>query len=313
VDEVDDPVPLAYSGGSDTWRNDHGRAQSHRCLARSGEPHNHVPSIRAYCLPFAGGSASLFASWAEQVDDVVEVVPVELPGRGQRSDEVQPEEAEDDEAMLQAFADAILADLRGAQYVLVGFSLGGGLCMELALRLAARQAPLPLAVYIAGRRPPSLDPLMVKAIDMSDEELMDYAFVPEEVKQSPAFLEGKISRLRKDLELDARIERRLSSLSIGGSKLDASVGLEVYCGSTDDIAPWSEAQFWQRFAQAPIDMHLLPGGHEFLIEHRNLLLPSWQKDAIGRLLRQRSSEIALLAARSVSSLSHSRDGSLRRR
>merc|ERR1719189_2071542 len=144
--------------------------------------------------------------------------------------------------------------------------------MEIALRLAAQQAPLPLAVYIAGRRPPAPD--ASGTFDMSEEELVEYAFAPEEIKQTPAFLERTIPLLRKDLELDARIEQRLSSLSMRGCRLGSGVGLELHCGTSDSIAPWSEAEGWQQFAVEQVNLHFYPGGHEFMLEQRKLLFKS---------------------------------------
>jgi len=265
-----------------------------RFIDRDGQ----VPMVRAYCLPFASGSSMLFAPWAQQIDSVVEVVAVELPGRGCHAEERMPKSDADDEALLDILCRAILADLGGAQYVLVGCSMGGNLSMEVALRLARMKALPPLAVYIAGRKPPALDPSSVAAITMSNKDLSEYAFAPPEVASSPEFIEVVLPLLRADLELDARSEKRLGAAALAGERLAAGVGLEAYCGTSDSIAPWVDASGWERFAQVPVGVHFFPGGHEFMSDHRPLLHVNWRRDAIGRLVQRRTAEVTALAAHS---------------
>jgi surfactin synthase thioesterase subunit len=271
-------------------------APAPKSLIRFGKRSGGEPAIRAYCLPFASGSATVFAPWAEQADSAVEIVAIELPGRGGRSDERIPANEAQDESLLNGLCEAILADLRGAQYVLVGFSMGGGLAVELAMRLAEKEAPLPLALYVAGRKPPSSDPSLVGDITMSNEELAEYAFAPPEVARSQEFAEHVVPLLRADLGVDARCERRLSALSLSGRTLPAGLGLEVFCGVSDGVAPFTEAPGWQRFLSAPLGLHYFPGGHEFMQEQREGIIARWRRDAIGRLVQRRSAEVALLSA-----------------
>nr|AQS99303.1 type I polyketide synthase [Gambierdiscus excentricus] len=295
VENVEEPAPANYTAGALAVAP--APVPPQRLLVRFGEKRNNQePPLRAYCLPFASGSASLFMPWAEAGDGAVEVVALELPGRGARADEALPRSETEDEALLASFGDALLADLRGAQYVLVGCSMGGGLCVELALRLAERGAPLPLALYVAGRKPPALDPASIRAITMSDEALAEYAFAPPEVASSREFREHVVPLLRADLEIDARCERRLSEACAAGRRLPPGVGLELFCGTNDTVAPWAEAPGWQRFAEELVGVHYYPGGHEFMQEHRPLLHTAWRRDALGRLVRQRSAEVAMLAA-----------------
>eukprot|EP00930_Biecheleria_cincta_P009311 TRINITY_DN11101_c0_g2_i1.p1 TRINITY_DN11101_c0_g2~~TRINITY_DN11101_c0_g2_i1.p1 ORF type:complete len:2749 (+),score=545.09 TRINITY_DN11101_c0_g2_i1:120-8366(+) len=292
VDVTEDPAPAAYIASEASARP---TAASSRMLVRYGDDRETEPAIRAYCLPFASGSSSVFASWATD-DASVEVIAVELPGRGSRSEEVMPADDAGDEALLDDICGAILADLRGAQLVLVGFSMGGGLSMELAFRLSAAQAgPAPLAVYVAGRKPPAGDPSLVPDINMTDSELAAYAFAPPEAAESPEFREFVLPLLRRDLEVDARAERRLSKLGLAGRRLPLSIGVELFCGTADTVAPWTEAPGWQRLVEAPVGIHYMPGGHEFMQEHRAMILAQWRRDAVGRLVQRRSAEVALLS------------------
>jgi len=314
---TEDPAPSDYVATVQENADDRttqSRAPASTLVRFGTRTNSSEPAIKAYCLPFACGSATLFAPWAEQMDDFVEVVAVELPGRGARSNEKIPNSDFDDDVLLNEISSALLADLQGSQYVLVGFSMGGGICMELALRLAAAGAPAPLALYIAGRRPPAQDPSMVGEIAMTNEELAEYAFAPPEVATSAEFVEHVVPLLRADLGIDARTERRLSVANLAGQRLPEGVGLEVYCGTNDDIAPWSEAPGWQRFCHMHVGLHYFPGGHEFMKEHRPLLHSSWRQNALGRLVQQRSLELATLsmqgfAAPGASRISNSFPGS----
>src|ERR1700754_4065930 len=44
-------------------------------------------SFRLFCFPYAGGSASVFRCWTRHMDPRVDVVALQLPGRGPRFDE----------------------------------------------------------------------------------------------------------------------------------------------------------------------------------------------------------------------------------
>lgn len=289
VDATEDPAPAAYISSQAAPST-----SSSRVLVRYGEERETQPALKVYCLPFASGSSLVFAPWE---DEVIEVVAVELPGRGARAEEVMPQDDAGDGAMLEALINEILADLKGCPYVLLGFSMGGGLAMELALRLMERgSAPLPLAVYVAGRKPPAKNPADVPKIEMTNSELAAYAFAPPEAAASPEFLEHVVPMLRADLEADARCERRLSAYK---KQLPKTVGVELFCGTNDTVAPWTEAPGWQRLVEAPVGLHYLPGGHEFMQEQRPNILATWRRDAIGRLLQRRTMEAAMLATRGV--------------
>lgn len=135
---------------------------------------------------------------------------------------------------------------------------------------------------------------------MSDEELTAYAFAPPEAAQSPEFREHVLPMLRSDLMLDGRAERRLSTLALGGTRLPAPVGLELFCGASDEVAPWKDAPGWQRLAEVSVGVHYMPGGHEFMQERRPELLAAWRRDVLGRLVAKRSAEVAMLAAQGYS-------------
>src|SRR5258708_37566639 len=45
------------------------------------------PAIRLFCFPYAGGSASIYRDWHEQMPPAVEVIALLYPGRGKRLSE----------------------------------------------------------------------------------------------------------------------------------------------------------------------------------------------------------------------------------
>ncbi|MEQ1848829.1 MAG: alpha/beta fold hydrolase, partial [Nitrospira sp.] len=89
---------------------------------------NHDATVRLFCLPYAGGSSTIFYRWSEYVSPAIEVCSVQLPGREGRLTmppytSMRP--------LVQAIGNAILPFL-DKPYVLFGHSLGGLIAFELA-------------------------------------------------------------------------------------------------------------------------------------------------------------------------------------
>src|SRR3954463_501070 len=105
-----------------------------------GSPWFHVPRpvarprLRLVCLPYAGGSASIYHGWASELDDDVELVAVQLPGRGPRLREAPFTQME---ALLGALVEA-MAPLDDAPFALFGHSMGALVGFELARWLRAQ-------------------------------------------------------------------------------------------------------------------------------------------------------------------------------
>lgn len=43
-----------------------------------------MSKIKLICIPYAGGSAQVYKKWEKYIHSSVEVVPIELAGRGKR-------------------------------------------------------------------------------------------------------------------------------------------------------------------------------------------------------------------------------------
>lgn len=46
-----------------------------------------INKVNLFCLPCAGGSATFYSKWNKLIDSSIEVIPIELKGRGFRMSE----------------------------------------------------------------------------------------------------------------------------------------------------------------------------------------------------------------------------------
>ncbi|NEE49023.1 alpha/beta fold hydrolase, partial [Streptomyces sp. SID8455] len=89
------------------------------------------PRLRLICLPPAGSGAGAFHAWRPYVPEHLELVPVELPGRGSRIDEPVPDDLD---ALVEALLHGLEPELN-LPYALFGHSFGAVVAYELALRI----------------------------------------------------------------------------------------------------------------------------------------------------------------------------------
>ena len=91
--------------------------------------------LRLFCFHHAGGSAALYRELREELAPDIDVLPVQLPGREGRVDDVLPNRMDALVAELDEQLDTVLA----APYALYGHSMGALIAYELTRhRIGAR-------------------------------------------------------------------------------------------------------------------------------------------------------------------------------
>src|SRR5579859_3905311 len=79
-----------------------------------------MPRLRLFCLPYAGGGASMFRDWTTGLPADIDVCPILLPGRESRVREPAFSRVE---PLVEALAPAVLPYL-DVPYALFGHSMG---------------------------------------------------------------------------------------------------------------------------------------------------------------------------------------------
>lgn len=116
-----------------------------------------TPLLRLFCFPYAGGvSENVFAAWGRALPPAVEVLPVELPGRGRRASEAAPAASS-----IRQFAEELVSGLElhssdAPPYALFGVCLGGIVAYEVARAAAKRGVRPPVALFVAAASAPHL-------------------------------------------------------------------------------------------------------------------------------------------------------------
>ena len=235
--------------------------------------------MRLFCFPFAGGGASVYASWARALPATVELCAVELPGRERRLSEPPHRSFE---TLIPALAEG-LAPLLDLPFTFFGHSLGALVAFELATHLedAGRAGPqllhasaCPAPSHAAWTRGP------ISALDEAAliEELRRMEGTPAAVLEHRELLELALPSVRADFALcetyQPRLTRKLrgSILALGGAE-DLSVNPR-------------ELAAWGAHCEGPCRVRMLPGGHFFLQDSRDLLLRQLSQDLQGLRLHR---------------------------
>lgn len=217
------------------------------------------PRARLFCLPFAGGGASVYRGWASLFAAAdIEVCPIELPGRGMRFGEPLLTSVEAVCADLRPTIDTLL-DLPAAFF---GHSMGAFIAFELALAAGSRAAHL----FVSAAPSPDVRPRTFIA-GLSDDglqrELRRMGGTPPEVLENAELMELLLPVFRADVTLTEAYHRAV------GERV--SCPLTVFAGVTDDEAPIGETRGWRAFAESGARARDLPYGHFFLEAARTVL------------------------------------------
>ncbi|WP_184916510.1 thioesterase II family protein [Streptomyces luteogriseus] len=233
---------------------------------------------RLLCFPHAGGSASVYHALSAAVAGNIEPLIVQYPGRQERLGEPFAERAEEVAAAVLA---ALPAPVDGTPTILFGHSMGALLAFETARRLAA-EGRAPAALFVSGRRGPSLPqwPVRRKPVsEMSDAELIEkikqLSGTAGELLSSPDFLPLFLPPVRADYRIVDNYVYR------SAPRLDCPV--TVLAGDKDPGVTVEGGRAWESETRAAFSFHLLAGGHFFLDDH----LP-YLADLIASVLPERN-------------------------
>jgi medium-chain acyl-[acyl-carrier-protein] hydrolase len=216
------------------------------------------------CFPFAGGSASTYRPWRPVLArHGIHVMPVQLPGREKR---IHEHPFTGMQSLVAAAMEA-LVPLPGPKRVLFGHSMGALVAFELTRSLALGRLQGPDLLIISSCCAPRVRRLRPFTYKLPDQELAamlrEYQGTAAEVLDDPELMRVLLPAVRADLQLFE------TYVYEPGRLLDCPI---VAIGGEDD--PYVNAQeldAWRELTAGPFHRFLLPGGHFYLLEHRQLL------------------------------------------
>jgi surfactin synthase thioesterase subunit len=221
--------------------------------------------MRLFCLPYAGGGASIYRGWSQALPPEIEVRPIQLPGRENRIDEPAVQRLDD---LCPLLAD-MLGDALDRPFVLFGHSMGALIAYGLARELALRGGPPPAMLIVSARRAPHLPPARAPFHDLPEPafttRLRQLGGTPPEVFEHSELMELVRPLLRADFALN-------ESLQLPHTPPCVSCPVAAF-GAADDpeVAPEALAA-WRAIATERFTLRLFAGGHFYLGPERAALL-----------------------------------------
>lgn len=214
--------------------------------------------MKLICLPYAGADIYTYRNMQRNMAETIEVVRVELPGRGARSNE--PLLTDLHEIVTDLF-DHVRPAL-SQPYAFFGHSMGAMLAYLLTRRIIAAGMPAPRHLFCSGFKGPSL-----RVNETQRHLLPRRAFydmlrrmggIQDELLDDQDAMEYFEPILRADFQaLDVHVYRAGDPFAIGTT---------ILLGREDTVTS-EQAQAWQKETTSPVEVIWFPGGHFFIFEN----------------------------------------------
>lgn len=212
--------------------------------------------MKLLCLPCAGASATMYFRWKMMTPDWLEIVPLELAGRGER---IAEPHIESFSAQLDDIS-ATYADKFTGDYMLFGHSMGGLLAYAMANKLTIDNTFSPKAVVISAcPAPAARDTERYFKLDDASliADLKSQNGTPAVVFEHKELLDMVISNLRADYKVCADY--------IHDENVVSTYPLHIMAGKKDNIKPLG-VEAWQMLTTAQSSIDWFNGDH-FYIQH----------------------------------------------
>ncbi|HVG91411.1 MAG TPA: alpha/beta fold hydrolase [Alphaproteobacteria bacterium] len=225
--------------------------------------------MRLFCFPYAGGSEIAYRTWQQNLPEAIEVLPIQLPGRGPRMREPAL-------TRLAPLAQALAQSLRPEMdlpFALFGHSMGGLIAFELARQLRREGGPLPVHLFISAKCcPKDADDLW--AGELPDSELIQilrrFEGTPKEVLENEELMQLLLPVIRADMEL--------CNAYVCDPEPPLPCPITAFGGLQDQRSGRKCLEGWKEYTTGRFTLRMFPAGHFFL--------QTWERSILEAISRE---------------------------
>lgn len=214
--------------------------------------------MKLFCLPYAGGSASIYYQWKKKLLDYdIQLKAIELMGRGARYGEgfyTDFQDAVND--IYLKIKDEIIND----EYAIFGHSMGSLLAFELYYKIVENGGKIPKHIFFSGYGAPHCAREKEPIHNLSDAEFMDEVIklggTPIEVVQNDELCKLVTPILKNDFRILELYEYEKRSNPI-------ECDITILNGSKDELT-FQELNGWKMHSAKNTRMFIFEGNHFFI-------------------------------------------------
>ncbi|QGQ96117.1 thioesterase [Paenibacillus psychroresistens] len=222
--------------------------------------------MKVFCLPYAGGSAAIYSRWKKPLEDIADIIPIELAGRGRRIQETVYD------SMIDTVADAysiISKQIDDKPYALFGHSMGGAIAYEVTHSLMQNGHRSPEVVFFSGRSAPHMKKELEKNVHLYGdnefiEEILQLGGTPKQLFEEEELKKLFMPLLRADYRIVETYQYKEKA-----NRLNSKVC--VFYGLKDETTVGGMEE-WNKHTKLPCRLFGFEGGHFFIHEDMDKVL-----------------------------------------
>ena len=224
-----------------------------------------MESLNVFCLPFAGGNKYSYRLYGENASSLLNIIPMDYPGRGARITEPL---IEDIYTLVKDMYNQVCNKIGETDYAIYGHSMGGLVAYLLTRALIENNHKAPLHLFITGTTGPSaLSRTDKKRHLLPKEEFINeikkLGGMPDEILQNEEWLYYFEPILRADF--------KASENYLHENSAPLKVPMTVITGSDEDME-MADILIWQKESACTVDFRQMPGNHFFIFRHPRAII-----------------------------------------
>jgi len=208
-----------------------------------------------FLLHFAGGNRYSFQFMKSFLKEF-ELVPLELPGRGRRYDEIL---LKDFDSASFDLKQQIMTQLKSTDFIIYGHSMGAYLALRVS-SLIENEGKYPVAVFVSGNAGPGMkDNTSHHLLDSASfmDELIKLGGIPEDFINDKELLQYYEPILRADFEI----------IETNTFDLEPVICAPIFALMGSFEKKVNEINNWSNFTKSSFDYKILEGNHFFIYRH----------------------------------------------
>lgn len=218
-----------------------------------------MQKIKLLCFSHAGSSSTVFLRWEKLfLSKNIEIVPVELPGRGSRLEEELCYEIE------KIIPDLFIKHktiIESGNYVVFGHSMGSLVLYEFCKYCITKDMPAPIHIFISGKEAPHIcEREKISHLDDADfmKKVFELGGCDDELINNLEILTIFLPIIRNDYILVEKYRTKEITCF--------KCGLTVLNGIQDSIS-YGDLYGWKFYTDSDFEIINFEGGHFYLFDY----------------------------------------------